>query len=968
MRATIILFGILAVIGFSFAAQNVSSCQIINASDTYVLTSDLVGSPISSISFSASFTCLRVDVSNVVVDCNGHTVTNNISDFTLRSGIESYRVKNVTFRNCNVSQYSYCIALWRTNDSLVMNNSVSNCSQAGIQLATTGPIAGNGSINNTITNNTARDSGFGMSLYFFSDNNNVSGNTAFGNTNDGLRIEISNNNKASNNVFFNNSDGIIISGGTNNEISGNEFYGNTRTGMEAAGGTANIVTGNYAHDIDGSGFFFFNGETSLLAANNTAVNCTRYGVEVDGTTFSLIQDNFLDGNNNGIFIRSDNNTFTGNTVLNSAGFGIELQGAENNTLSDNLVQESGGFDLSLVPYDLPDDCNNVVTNMTGSGGNPILYAGNALLIASGGTYSEIALCKADSADISGITVAGSPTLDNNGILVVSSGNVSLDNIVSSDNLYGLLLSDSPGALVSGLTACGNAQAGLEEFNAVGPASTVSNSLFCGNAWEIGQDSFNSVLFTLDNVSLGNVTLSLSDEVGSGGGGYRINDTTAPGPAPAGYASFGGKYLKVLFTGDLGINTTVFHWSPSEVSGITESTLRLFTWNNTGWVLTPNQALNLSSSSISVNSLINITSDDIYGLFYTSGSTDGGDGGTSGGGTPALTLDFESACGVSKVTVRGSGVYQEGADVKVNGSSAGTTDSAGTVSFDSECGMSMTIEASKPGFESASATVSTVSCGLCAECSSDAQCAPAERCQAGQCTPLQCAPGESADNHGCVRGGCTSDSECGAGMFCDAGACRQKPPQCEPPSCCTSDSQCGSSQKCTGGSCVDIVACGKIENHAVVETYECGAPGCPSCPSGTSCIANKCAGGDVSCPTTGIVGEEKTCIATEGGLACKNCDYQITAPDGKVSSGKTDEQGNIALPLLSEGTYQVSILKGGAVVKTIQVKALASTAGTGTKPPTAAGGFDPASLLWLLIIVLIIGGALIYLRSRPGRKS
>jgi LPXTG-motif cell wall-anchored protein len=105
-----------------------------------------------------------------------------------------------------------------------------------------------------------------------------------------------------------------------------------------------------------------------------------------------------------------------------------------------------------------------------------------------------------------------------------------------------------------------------------------------------------------------------------------------------------------------------------------------------------------------------------------------------------------------------------------------------------------------------------------------------------------------------------------------------------------------------------------------------------------------------------------CSASEDGQACVNCDYEVTGPDGGKSSGKTDDDGNFALPLDAPGTYSVSLLKNGTVIKTILVQSLPlSTPDTG-KP--TAGGSPDLTLLWLaLLLALIIVGIVLWKRKQ-----
>ncbi|MEW6036569.1 MAG: hypothetical protein AB1529_08210, partial [Candidatus Micrarchaeota archaeon] len=459
-----------------------------------------------------------------------------------------------------------------------------------------------------------------------------------------------------------------------------------------------------------------------------------------------------------------------------------------------------------------------------------------------------------------------------------------------------------------------------------------------------------------------MNISISDEVGSGGGGYSINETTAPGPAPPGRASFHDRYVKVLFTGDLGINSTTFHWSAADLSGVSQNTIRLFTWNGTGWILTPNQTLDTSSNSLTALNLLNITSDDIYGLFHTPpGSSDTGDAG-GGGLNPAPSLDLSSDCSANILTVTSGGTPLVGAAVEIDGDAAGTTNSSGQLSFDG-CGRDVTIRVSKSGYSDAVETFSLVGCGLCVECSADTDCPSAESCVSQQCVPVPCACGVVSD-HMCVSYECCADADCPAGEECSGNSCQPVLPAEQ----CTADSDCPEQQYCdmASGSCRDVPAgaCGEVRNHAFVPYgYECGTePGCPGCPEGAQCVSHECVQADVSCPTAGKVGDEQACEATENGQACANCDFEVTDPSGKKSSGRTDNEGNFNLPLTLEGTYRVALLRDGQVIKTIEVKALPKATPEEPGKP-AQGGTDAITLLFLALLVLLIIGAIIYWRGR-----
>ncbi len=259
-----------------------------------------------------------------------------------------------------------------------------------------------------------------------------------------------------------------------------------------------------------------------------------------------------------------------------------------------------------------------------------------------------------------------------------------------------------------------------------------------------------------------------------------------------------------------------------------------------------------------------------------------------------------------------------------------------------------------------------------ECTDDGQCAVNERCVQGSCERFPCECGEYR-NHECVEYDCCSDSECAAGEYCYAHKCWEEEPEYE----CTSDSMCAGSEYCdipagaAGGSCEPVEAkpCGEIRDHAFVPYgYECGdEEGCPSCPSGEACLKHECVQADVSCPSTGMVGDSKTCEAREEGEICPACDYEVTSPDGRKFYGKTDENGNFELPLELKGTYQVTLLKEGQPVRTIQVQAFPQAEPEEPEKPTA-GGPDAGMLLWAAVLVLAAAAFLVYWRSRGKKRK
>lgn len=343
----------------------------------------------------------------------------------------------------------------------------------------------------------------------------------------------------------------------------------------------------------------------------------------------------------------------------------------------------------------------------------------------------------------------------------------------------------------------------------------------------------------------------------------------------------------------------------------------------------------------------------------------------------LDVTFSSTCDGNLVTVGGGGntAHVVVKDTSLNIIAAGST-SNGEFTF-SGCDMDdLYIKVTKSGYAMKELSgKDTVSCSECGQnetpgCTLDSDCLSSQECVSGECVNVPCDCGK-VENHQCVPYACCSDSQCAADELCENHVCTKKPP-----AECTKDAECPAAKYCdipagqTGGSCRDVTGnCGTVDNHVFVPYgYECGTEsGCPSCQPGYACVDHKCIQNDVSCPTTGIVGDKKTCEAKENGKPCVNCDYVVTDPTGKNFTGKTDENGNFELPLNMQGIYKVALLKNGTIVKVIEVKAFPQAQPEEPEKPAAAGP-DLGAMIALLALLLLIVLGIVYWRSRGQKKK
>ena len=138
-------------------------------------------------------TCFQVSTDNVAIDCSGHSLVGDGSGY----GVASYDSTNVSVENCNISSFSDAVLLNNTNDSLILNDTLSS-SLNGILLY--------GSSGDNLSNNNASGNSQGGFNISYSDNNWLFNDSANGNSY-GLAIFASNAVNATKVHLYNDSSG-----------------------------------------------------------------------------------------------------------------------------------------------------------------------------------------------------------------------------------------------------------------------------------------------------------------------------------------------------------------------------------------------------------------------------------------------------------------------------------------------------------------------------------------------------------------------------------------------------------------------------------------------------------------------------------------------------------------------------------------------------------------------------------------
>jgi len=302
--------------------------------------------------------------------------------------------------------------------------------------------------------------------------------------------------------------------------------------------------------------------------------------------------------------------------------------------------------------------------------------------------------------------------------------------------------------------------------------------------------------------------------------------------------------------------------------------------------------------------------------------------------PPLSISVESACGGNFATITSRGNAVSGATVKQDGDMVGMTDDSGRVALPEGCDKLVRISAVLSGYRQGFARAQLIGCLAC------------ETPEPPPVEPIVCDCGFLFEGR-CVDYECCHNDVCPETEYCDI-------PKGQ-----------------AGGVCRPVSGeCGTVGNHTFVPYgYQCGAePGCPSCPADSRCEAHKCVGNDLSCPTTGIVGDNKTCEARENEGPCANCDYIVTDPTGRNFTGRTDEKGNFGLPLTIEGIYKVALMKNGSILKVIEVKAFPQAQPIEPEKDDQSTKKDDSWLLWLIILLALLFLAILYWRRGKKEKN
>jgi len=246
---------------------------------------------------------------------------------------------------------------------------------------------------------------------------------------------------------------------------------NTYYCLNASGSTTDtaisFASGVQNSTLDCQGFYL-NGDDSGIdygvyltgssTKNNTIKNCNitdfYYGIYLyNGPNNNSIINSTANSNTYGIHLFFGSSNKIINSTTNGNYDGIYLTYSSNNQIINSTLSENSHYDFHISAGS-DSECNNYLANVTGSNNLPIKYF-NSSVSLSNEVLSELILCNADYSNITNVTIDGSPTKKNNGLLVVGTDYSNFTQINSSNNYDGIFLFSSSNNQIINSTANSN---------------------------------------------------------------------------------------------------------------------------------------------------------------------------------------------------------------------------------------------------------------------------------------------------------------------------------------------------------------------------------------------------------------------------------------------------------------------------------------------------------------------------------
>jgi parallel beta-helix repeat protein len=522
--------------------------------------------------------------------CNYNVIDNN----SVRYGFSGYSFlitdPTVASRYNNVTNNRVRDTLGQTGfaitgkNSYVVNNSVDNTS-------TTGNGFYFSDTSNNAYNNTATRCGYNGFWFTGATNSNFYNSTSFNNNQNGFLLSGS----SSNNHFYNSVShdnlysGFSVTSSSSTYITNVSSYNNAQHGFHASSSTNTRFFNASSFNNGWSGFYMSSGSSRI--ENSTSYNNSEHGAYFSSVSsgyyrYSTFYDNGQDGLH---FYASGSNQITNNSIYSNGGDGMFFERGNSNNVQLNRVYGNNG--TGIYGMGIPASLISTI----------YLYDNNISANSQNGIYLEYT--RYANLQRNNITSNSSPLL----IFNRSYGNTLQDNLFESSSV-GVSLMDVPVYSTTRNSFTNNLFRNLDYaavlWNSSRTTFTSNNRsniaiadylINSSNDVIINGETFNeSNRSVVANSTLGSMLLNLTmvnfSMAGTNHSIFSLNDSIAPGeayyvnwsgqPPGAPFASLHGKFVRIEALNDTpSIDTAIWHWDDSELSGYNESLLDIFKYNS-----------------------------------------------------------------------------------------------------------------------------------------------------------------------------------------------------------------------------------------------------------------------------------------------------------------------------------------------------------------------------------------------------
>ena len=486
----------------NYSTQDTAACPGIITTDTN-LTDNI------TTALTSQQSCVQFAANNIVLDCQGYTMTGNGSGL----GINATSRSNITVQNCNVVKFNRNIYLTGTSNSKFMQTNVTNSTNINVFVDTSGSannfsnlvvvhnatgsidamqffIAGTNRVRNISMSLFGTGSGAGV--YFFgSTDNSLDNMTSYSEGSSHSHAKITST------APRNNVTNIVASNGTILEVStasnNIRFINATGTNTTITLGTNNNVINNITANSNTGGTGFTLTGSGINVSNINILNSGGTGVSIGSSTTRLI--NATSNGTTGMSVTGSNNYFDSIVTNGTTGGGYTISsGAANNNITNMNATGTSGNGVLVSNFGSDNNRFINVVGTSASGAGIVFNTINNILINSTGMSS---------------TGAGIVLFAGFG----SSAHTVQNVTGTSDSLYGLELSGGSSSNISDSRFASNSNEAIRIGSSTN--NNLNNNIIETNStWIFNNAAGNNISNTTFRTVQGNINVTTNVTLGS----------------------------------------------------------------------------------------------------------------------------------------------------------------------------------------------------------------------------------------------------------------------------------------------------------------------------------------------------------------------------------------------------------------------------------------------------------------------